>query len=198
MGRVDGIRRRREDHHRRRTSALKKREPLLIVLHLGWSTDAGGNPIVDADGEDLSRAGALGRGPPALRPPSSRTRQPAASRRRTRCSATLNIAEPKALICFAGPRVIEQTIRQTLPEGFQRAEFLVDHGMVDLITPARRDETGAVAIPAHVSRASVAKRRRETRSLSSLSRRRDAKRRRTVERTPLRIGGPFRKTFART
>ncbi len=47
----------------------------------------------------------------------------------------LNIAEPKALIGFAGPRVIEQTIRQTLPEGFQRAEFLVDHGMVDLIVP---------------------------------------------------------------
>jgi acetyl-CoA carboxylase carboxyl transferase subunit beta len=47
----------------------------------------------------------------------------------------LNLAEPKALIGFAGPRVIEQTIRQTLPEGFQRAEFLVEHGMVDLITP---------------------------------------------------------------
>jgi len=47
----------------------------------------------------------------------------------------LNIAEPKALIGFAGPRVIEQTIRQTLPEGFQRSEFLVAHGMVDLITP---------------------------------------------------------------
>jgi acetyl-CoA carboxylase carboxyl transferase subunit beta len=47
----------------------------------------------------------------------------------------LNIAEPKALIGFAGPRVIEQTIRQTLPEGFQRAEFLVEHGMVDAITP---------------------------------------------------------------
>ena len=47
----------------------------------------------------------------------------------------LNIAEPKALIGFAGPRVIEQTIRQTLPEGFQRSEFLVEHGMVDIITP---------------------------------------------------------------
>ena len=45
----------------------------------------------------------------------------------------VNIAEPKALIGFAGPRVIEQTIRQTLPEGFQRSEFLVEHGMVDLI-----------------------------------------------------------------
>lgn len=45
----------------------------------------------------------------------------------------LNIAEPKAMIGFAGARVIEQTIRQALPEGFQRAEFLLQHGMVDLI-----------------------------------------------------------------
>jgi acetyl-CoA carboxylase carboxyl transferase subunit beta len=45
----------------------------------------------------------------------------------------INIAEPKALVGFAGPRVIEQTIRQKLPEGFQRAEYLLDHGMVDII-----------------------------------------------------------------
>jgi acetyl-CoA carboxylase carboxyl transferase subunit beta len=45
----------------------------------------------------------------------------------------LNIAEPNALIGFAGPRVIEQTIRQTLPEGFQRSEFLLEHGMLDFI-----------------------------------------------------------------
>lgn len=45
----------------------------------------------------------------------------------------LNIAEPRALIGFAGPRVIEQTIRQTLPEGFQRSEFLLEHGMIDFI-----------------------------------------------------------------
>jgi acetyl-CoA carboxylase carboxyl transferase subunit beta len=45
----------------------------------------------------------------------------------------VNIAEPKALIGFAGPRVIQQTVRETLPEGFQRAEFLVEHGAVDLI-----------------------------------------------------------------
>jgi len=45
----------------------------------------------------------------------------------------INIAEPRALIGFAGPRVIEQTIRQKLPEGFQRAEYLLDHGMVDII-----------------------------------------------------------------
>ena len=47
----------------------------------------------------------------------------------------LNIAEPKALIGFAGPRVIEQTIKQSLPEGFQRAEFLQQHGMVDKVVP---------------------------------------------------------------
>jgi acetyl-CoA carboxylase carboxyl transferase subunit beta len=49
----------------------------------------------------------------------------------------LNIAEPKALIGFAGPRVIEQTIRQTLPEGFQRSEFLLEKGMLDLIVDRR-------------------------------------------------------------
>jgi acetyl-CoA carboxylase carboxyl transferase subunit beta len=45
----------------------------------------------------------------------------------------LNIAEPGALIGFAGPRVIEQTIRQKLPQGFQRAEFLLEHGMLDAV-----------------------------------------------------------------
>ena len=49
----------------------------------------------------------------------------------------LNIAEPKALIGFAGPRVIEQTIRQKLPEGFQRSEFLLDKGMIDLVVDRR-------------------------------------------------------------
>jgi len=47
------------------------------------------------------------------------------------------VAEPKALIGFAGPRVIEQTVRETLPEGFQRSEFLVDHGAVDVIIDRR-------------------------------------------------------------
>jgi acetyl-CoA carboxylase carboxyl transferase subunit beta len=49
----------------------------------------------------------------------------------------LNIAEPGALIGFAGPRVIEQTIRQKLPEGFQRAEFLLEHGFLDAIVPRK-------------------------------------------------------------
>ncbi len=58
----------------------------------------------------------------------------------------LNIAEPKALIGFAGPRVIEQTIRQTLPEGFQRSEFLLEKGMIDLVVDRRE-------LKAHIARA---------------------------------------------
>ncbi len=49
----------------------------------------------------------------------------------------VNLAEPKALIGFAGPRVIEQTIRQKLPKGFQRSEFLLEHGMVDMVVDRR-------------------------------------------------------------
>ena len=49
----------------------------------------------------------------------------------------LNLVEPKALIGFAGPRVIEQTVRQKLPEGFQRAEFLLEKGAVDMIVDRR-------------------------------------------------------------
>lgn len=53
----------------------------------------------------------------------------------------VNIGEPKALIGFAGPRVIEQTVRQTLPEGFQRSEFLLDHGAIDMIVDRRELRT---------------------------------------------------------
>lgn len=58
----------------------------------------------------------------------------------------VQIAEPNALICFAGPRVIEQTIREKLPEGFQRAEYLLDHGMLDRVTHRKdlRDELTTV------------------------------------------------------
>ncbi len=58
----------------------------------------------------------------------------------------LNIAEPGALIGFAGPRVIEQTIRQKLPQGFQRSEFLLEHGMLDAVVPRRE-------LKAYISRA---------------------------------------------
>ncbi len=57
----------------------------------------------------------------------------------------INIAEPKALIGFAGPRVIQQTVRETLPEGFQRSEFLLDHGAIDMIVD-RRDLRDRVAL----------------------------------------------------
>ena len=58
----------------------------------------------------------------------------------------LNIAEPRSLIGFAGPRVIQQTVRETLPEGFQRSEFLLEHGTLDMILDRRemRDRIGEV------------------------------------------------------
>ena len=56
----------------------------------------------------------------------------------------VNVAEPNALIGFTGPRVIEQTVREKLPEGFQRSEFLLDHGAVDMIID-RRDMRDRVA-----------------------------------------------------
>jgi len=62
----------------------------------------------------------------------------------------VNIAEPKALIGFAGPRVIEQTIRQKLPEGFQRPEFLLEHGMVDLIAERRAMRATIARILGHL------------------------------------------------
>jgi acetyl-CoA carboxylase carboxyl transferase subunit beta len=67
----------------------------------------------------------------------------------------LNIAEPKALIGFAGPRVIAQTIRQTLPEGFQRSEFLLAHGMLDLVVD-RRELKAAIARALRFMRATPA------------------------------------------
>ena len=59
----------------------------------------------------------------------------------------VQIAEPNALICFAGPRVIEQTLGEKLPDGFQRAEYLLDHGMLDRVTPRTemRDELITIA-----------------------------------------------------
>ncbi len=68
----------------------------------------------------------------------------------------VNIGEPGALIGFAGPRVIEQTVRETLPEGFQRSEFLLEHGAIDLIVDRRemRDKLAdLLAILAHAPRA---------------------------------------------
>ena len=63
----------------------------------------------------------------------------------------INIAEPKALIGFAGPRVIQQTVRETLPEGFQRSEFLLDHGALDMIVDRREMRDKVVGILAKLT-----------------------------------------------
>jgi acetyl-CoA carboxylase carboxyl transferase subunit beta len=70
----------------------------------------------------------------------------------------LNLAEPRALIGFTGPRIIQQTMRETLPEGFQRSEFQLEHGAVDMIVDRRdmRDRIGGMLnmlmkLPAHAA-----------------------------------------------
>jgi acetyl-CoA carboxylase carboxyl transferase subunit beta len=63
----------------------------------------------------------------------------------------VNIAEPGALIGFAGPRVIEETIHQTLPEGFQRAEFLLEHGMIDMISTRQSMRTNVARMVEYLS-----------------------------------------------
>jgi acetyl-CoA carboxylase carboxyl transferase subunit beta len=62
----------------------------------------------------------------------------------------VNLAEPKALICFAGPRVIEETIKQSLPDGFQRAEFLKEHGMVDQVVDRRKLKEALTTLLRHM------------------------------------------------
>ena len=62
------------------------------------------------------------------------------------------IAEPNALIGFAGPRVIEQTVRQTLPEGFQRSEFLLEHGHIDMIVERKALRSTIAELAAKLTR----------------------------------------------
>ena len=68
----------------------------------------------------------------------------------------INIAEPNALIGFAGPRVIEQTVRETLPEGFQRSEFLLQHGALDMIVDRRQMRDRVHSLLAKLTRQSLA------------------------------------------
>ena len=104
---------------------------------LGRRPHDGGHAVADADGQDLGRAG-----PPATRralPFLSLLTDPTTGGVTASFAmlGDLNVAEPGALIGFAGPRVIEQTIRQKLPEGFQRSEFLLEHGMLDMVVDRR-------------------------------------------------------------
>ena len=64
----------------------------------------------------------------------------------------VHIAEPGALIGFAGPRVIEQTINEKLPEGFQRAEYLLEHGMIDMVVHRHELKNKLVSICKHLLR----------------------------------------------
>ena len=69
----------------------------------------------------------------------------------------INVAEPNALIGFAGPRVIEQTVRETLPEGFQRSEFLLEKGAIDMIVDRRemRDKLFGLLDKLHYAKQAV-------------------------------------------
>lgn len=67
----------------------------------------------------------------------------------------INIAEPKALIGFAGPRVIEQTVREKLPEGFQRSEFLLEHGAIDMILDRRELRNRVASLLAMLTRRDI-------------------------------------------
>ncbi|MGH8292203.1 MAG: acetyl-CoA carboxylase, carboxyltransferase subunit beta [Gammaproteobacteria bacterium] len=75
----------------------------------------------------------------------------------------VNVAEPKALIGFAGPRVIEQTVRETLPEGFQRSEFLLEHGAIDMIVDRREMRDKLAALLAMLTRQPAPKENEEVR-----------------------------------
>ena len=121
--------------------AVKLKRPLGSVFGSRRRTHAGRYPVTHADAAHHGCRGNAQRSQPSL----YRRADPSDNRRVTASYAMLgdvHIAEPNALICFAGPRVIEQTIREKLPEGFQRAEYLLDHGMLDRVTHRRqlRDE----------------------------------------------------------
>ena len=116
--------------------ALERRLPVIIVSLLRRRAHDGRRAVADADGEDL---GALARLDRARLPYVAVLTDPTTGGVTASFAmlGDLNIAEPKALIGFAGPRVIEQTIRQKLPEGFQRSEFLLEKGMLDLVVDRR-------------------------------------------------------------
>ena len=138
--------------------ALERQRAGDRVLGVGRRAHAGGRAVADADGEDLGGAGAAARGRACRTSRCCCTRPPAASRPASRCWATSSSPSPKALIGFAGARVIQNTIRQRLPPGFQRAEFLLEHGFLDKIVH-RRELRATLAQPAAPARAARQPRR---------------------------------------
>ena len=115
--------------------ALAERVPLIVVSASGRRPDAGRHAGPHAARQDhRRRSSACGR-PASRTSPSWPTRRPVASFASFAALGDVNVAEPNALIGFAGARVSAGTIAEELPAGFQRAEFLFDHGFVDRIVP---------------------------------------------------------------
>jgi acetyl-CoA carboxylase carboxyl transferase subunit beta len=110
--------------------------PLRVLLAERRRAHAGRPVLADADGQDLGRAGqAAEAGLPYISVLTHPTTGGVSAS--FAMLGDINIAEPQALIGFAGPRVIEQTVREKLPEGFQRSEFLLEHGAIDQICDRR-------------------------------------------------------------
>ncbi len=118
--------------------ALENRGRRCRFLGVGRRADAGRNAQPDADGEDLGGSCDAPRGSPAILIPVLTDPTTGGVTASFAMLGDVNLAEPKALIGFAGPRVIEQTIRQKLPKGFQCSEFLLEHGMVDQVVDRRK------------------------------------------------------------
>ena len=117
---------------------LQHRRPVDRRVLLRRGAHDGGHALAHADGQGQRRARAPRPRRPALHLGAHRPHDRAASRPASRCSATSTSPSRRRSSALPGPRVIEQTIRQKLPEGFQRAEFLVEHGMVDMIVDRRK------------------------------------------------------------
>ena len=117
-------------------TGLEKAVELQDAVHplclLGRRAHAGGHPVPDADAAHHRRGARLrDAGLPFIVVFTNPTTGGVTAS--YAMLGDVHIAEPGALICFAGPRVIEQTIREKLPKGFQRSEYLYEHGMVDMV-----------------------------------------------------------------
>ena len=132
--RLDGHRRRRGLRRRRWSAAIADRCPYIIFTAARRRAHAGGRSVADANARDDRRAAELREaGLPyivVLTDPTTGGITASYA-----MLGDVQLAEPGALIGFAGQRVIEQTIREKLPEGFQRAEYLLEHGMIDMVVP---------------------------------------------------------------
>ncbi|MEI2607212.1 MAG: hypothetical protein V9G20_01120 [Candidatus Promineifilaceae bacterium] len=127
-----GVGRRREDHAGGRAGAGGPHARSIVVSCSGGARMMEGALSLMQMAKISAALGRLDRARAPLSVDPDAIRRPVASRRASPCSATSTSPSPRPLIGFAGPRVIEQTIRQKLPEGFQRSEFLLEKGFIDV------------------------------------------------------------------